>query len=75
MTYTEISLALENAETALAEVTSQYGSEVSLYGDAWPGAIDNIEQARQVVAKIRAERDAHPDHVDPLTVDADDIDY
>ena len=45
--------ALEDAETCWDEVTSQHLSEVSLAGDSWPGAIDEINRAFVAVVELR----------------------
>lgn len=47
--------ALEYAVESLAETRSQYASEVEVYGDAWPGALDQIAQCEARVSAIRAD--------------------
>lgn len=47
--------ALEYAVESLAETRSQYASEIEVYGDAWPGALDQIAECEARVSAIRAD--------------------
>jgi hypothetical protein len=43
-----------NSET-LGEIRAQYGSECSLYGDAWPGALGDLERCELICQVFEAE--------------------
>ena len=47
--------AQDDCATYLGESEIQYSSEVSLYGDAWPGAREEIRHATACYAEIEAE--------------------
>lgn len=46
---------LEHSEECLGEIWSQYHSEVSLYGDAWPGAQIQLNELEESVARLKVE--------------------
>jgi hypothetical protein len=46
---------LEDAEEHLGEVEAQHGSECSLYGDSWPGALHDIDRAFRYVIALRKQ--------------------
>lgn len=43
-----------NSET-YGEIRAQYGSECSLYGDAWPGACNDLDRAALICQVFEAE--------------------
>lgn len=47
--------SLEAAEESLGELVCQHRSEVALYGDSWPGALLQIQDATDMVAKLKEE--------------------
>jgi hypothetical protein len=46
---------LNEAIEACGEIKAQYGSEVALYGDAWPGAQIDLDNAYQAMQRFQAE--------------------
>lgn len=46
---------LEAAEECYHEVLSQHLSEVSHYGDSWPGAVHDVDRAFRSVVMIRKQ--------------------
>lgn len=47
--------SLEAAEESLGELVSQHRAEVAHYGDSWPGALQQIKDATDMVAALKAE--------------------
>lgn len=41
---------VEGAQEGLSDLEAQYQAEVAMFGDAWPGAVQDLEQARVVAA-------------------------
>lgn len=46
---------LDEAIEHYGEIKAQYDSEVALYGDAWPGAQVDLNNAHQAMLKFQAE--------------------
>ncbi len=53
----ELADDLEDAYRALGEMDSQCRAEVALVGDAWPGADDDLQGARDYVSECQKALD------------------
>ena len=60
MTYDEIYECWGAAVETYGELVTQYKSECALYGDAWPGAAIDVQEAEERLRKIEADLDAYP---------------
>ncbi len=55
--------AYEDLRESYGEILAEYKSEVNRYGDAWPGAVEQLRNMRHQLEALDEAIDLHPDRL------------
>lgn len=74
MARTEDEETLADLYDMLSDSEAQFGAEVAMFGDAWPGAYDELTRLRGAIEELSGPEPESPS-ADSMDVDADELPF